>query len=175
MQTQQTNNAVQTAQNKIAEIQQAIAGGNKKLTAADLAEARNDLEFAELRQQAAIIAEEKANLARRTARTREFEKRLKAIADDTTLPDAKRRFEKSLLDYIATAEKHNKALYEIQADLANEGLQPNGSNSVGVPVGVEYPSTGAHQPFIIGEAQAYFTDIRKPTHEFLDSNLTPGV
>ncbi len=167
-------NAVESAQNKIDAIRSGLINGDEKIKASDLTQARNELEFAELKAQAAIENERKADLARRTARTREFEKRLKQIADDTTLTDSKRRFEKSLQNYIAAAEKHNKSLYEIQSRLADEGLQPGGSNSEGVSIEVKYPA-GANQPFIIGEVKTFFTDLRKPLHDFVDSNLTTGV
>jgi small-conductance mechanosensitive channel len=173
-QTTQTTSAVSEAENRIEAIRTALANGDSKLTARDLSDAKDALEFAELKAQSAIENERKADLARRTARTREFEKRLKQIADDTTLADSKRRFEKSLQNYIAAAEKHNKSLYEIQSRLADEGLQPGGSNSEGVSIEVKYPA-GANQPFIIGEVKTFFTDLRKPLHDFVDSNLTTGV
>jgi hypothetical protein len=167
-------NAVETAKAKIQSIQQAIVGGDKNLTALDLANAKIELEFAELRHEAALENERKADLARRTARAREFEKRLTEIADDNALTSAKKRFEQAFKTYVETAGKHNKALYELQKNLSDEGLQPGGINSEGVSVAVKFPS-GSNQPFSIGEAQAFFTDIRKPTHEFIDSNLTNSV
>ncbi len=167
-------NAVQTATNRIEAIRTAIANGDQKFKASDLAAARNELEFAELQDAAKKHAEQKADLARRTARTREFEKQLKQIADDDSLPKAKLSFEQALRAYVKAAERHNNALREMQESLANEGLQPNGVNSEGVTIEVKYPS-GSNQPFVIGGAEAHFTDLRKPLHDFVDSNLNPGV
>ncbi len=54
-QTTTTTTAVESAQAKIQNIQQAIVDGNKTLTAKDLASAKAELEFIQLQEEAREI------------------------------------------------------------------------------------------------------------------------
>ncbi len=168
----QTNNmnAVETAHARIESIRQSILDGDPKLTSGDLAAARSDLEFAQLREDARIEREKRADLSRRIERTREFEARLKAVENDTALETAQKRFEKALSAYAETADAHNERLSAIQAEMIAEGLQQNGTNREGIPIEVKFPS-GEHHPLRIGEAQVRFASLRKPVKDFVDQVL----
>jgi lysyl-tRNA synthetase class I len=168
----QTNNtnAVETAHARISNIQQAIVDGNTKLTSGDLAAARSDLEFAQLRESARIERERRADLSRRIERTKEFEARLKVAETDTALETAQKRFEKALSAYAETADAHNERLSDIQAEMMAEGLQENGTSRDGIPIEVKFPS-GEHQPMRIGDAQVRFASLRQPVKEFVGKVL----
>ncbi len=169
-QTTETTNAVEAANARIESLKQSILNGDPKLTANDLSNARGALEFAQLREDARIEREKRADLARRIERTREFEARLKAVGTDTALETAQKRFEKGLRDYSLAADAHNERLSGIQAEMVAEGLQQNGINRDGIPVEVKFPS-GSHQPFQIGDAEARFASLRGGVKEFVGAVL----
>jgi chromosome segregation ATPase len=163
-------NAVESAQNKISNIQQAIVDGDTKLTSGDLAAARSDLEFAQLRESARNLREKRADLSRRIERTKEFEARLKAVEVDTALETAQKRFEKALRDYSLAADTRNKRLSDIQTEMMALGLQENGTSRDGIQIEVKFPS-GEHHPLRIGDAHARFASLRKPVKDFVDQVL----
>jgi chromosome segregation ATPase len=117
--------AVESAQNKISNIQQAIVGGNTKLNAQDLANARSALEFAQLQEEARkIIAVETAE-ADRKAHLLDLQKRLKVIADSHKTIDAKlESFTRSLHEYLTACTTFQNNLNNVRAALRESDLYP---------------------------------------------------
>jgi chromosome segregation ATPase len=127
-QTQTQNNepnAVEAAQNKINGIQAAIISGNTKLTAADLSNARSELEFCELQQAAReIIAAETVEAERKTTLLN-LQKRLKVIADSHKVVDSKlESFTKSLHEYLTSCATFQNNLNDVRAALREAALYP---------------------------------------------------
>jgi predicted nucleic acid-binding Zn-ribbon protein len=117
--------AVESAQNKIESIRAALANGDQKIKASDLAAARNELEFAELREQAAIIAKQKNAEAERRTTLLNLQKELAAVSDSRKSVDAKfTAFEKSLADYLAAATNYQNSLGAVRNSLRSNGLHP---------------------------------------------------
>ncbi len=143
--TTQTANAIQTAQAKIPNIQTSIINGSQTLTARDLAQAKSELEFAELQEEARrIIALEAAESARKTTLVN-LQKRLKVIADSHKVIDSKlESFTKSLHEYLTTCTTFQTNLNDIRAGLREAALYPQsdviisgvtpGKTSYGIPV-----------------------------------------
>jgi chromosome segregation ATPase len=129
-QTKETS-AVESAQAKITSIQQAVAAGNTKLNAQDLANARAALEFAELQQQAAVIAKQKnAEAARRTTLLN-LQKELAAVSDSRKSVDAKfAAFQKSLSEYLTTASNYQNSLDAVRNSLRNAGMHPGEQTAI---------------------------------------------
>ncbi len=124
-QTTETTNAVETAQAKITSIQQAIVGGNTKLNAADLSNARAALEFAELQQQAAEIIKQKNAEAERRTTLLNLQKQLATVSDSRKSVDAKfAAFQKALSEYLAFASNYQNSLNAVRNSLRNAGLHP---------------------------------------------------
>ncbi len=163
MQTQTQNNepnAVQTAQNRIEAIRTALANGDQKIKASDLAAARNELEFVELQQQAAIIAKQKNAEAERRTTLLNLQKRLSAVSDSRKSVDAKfTAFEKSLADYLATATNYQNSLDAVRNSLRNAGMHPGEQTAIisGVAPGQSYfgiQITDIRRVLSIGTAKA---------------------
>ncbi len=128
--------AVQTAENKIEAIRQAIVGGDTKLNSADLAQARSELEFGELRESARVIAEEKATEAARKANLLKLQKKLATVRDSRGEVDKKfTAFEKSLADYLSSCGDYQNSLNGIRTALNTAGLYPG--ETVAIVGGVE--------------------------------------
>jgi predicted nucleic acid-binding Zn-ribbon protein len=150
-QTNETTNAVESAQNKIESIRAALANGDQKIKASDLAAARNELEFAELQEQAAIIAKQKNAESQRRTTLLNLQKELAAVSDSRKSVDAKfTAFQKSLSDYLTSASNYQNSLDAVRNSLRSNGLHPG--EQVAVINGV-------------GPGQAFFgisvTDIRR--------------
>ena len=125
MTTETTNTALSEAQAKISNIQQAIVGGNTKLNAQDLANARAALEFAELQQQAAEITKQTNAEADRKAHLLELQSRLKVIADSHKVVDSKfAEFEKSLANYLTACTTFQTNLNNVRGALREADLYP---------------------------------------------------
>ncbi len=117
--------AVESAQNKISNIQQAIVGGNTKLNAQDLANARAALEFAELQEAASEMVKQKNAEAERKAHLLELQKRLKVIADSRKVIDAKlESFTRSLHEYLAACATFQTNLNNVRVELREADLYP---------------------------------------------------
>ncbi len=117
--------AVESAQNKIESIRAALANGDQKIKASDLAAARNELEFAELKAQAAIIAKQKNAEAERKTTLLNLQKELAAVSDSRKSVDAKFKvFEKSLADYLTSASNYQNSLNAVRNSLRNAGMHP---------------------------------------------------
>ncbi len=143
--------AVESAQNKIESIRAALANGDQKIKASDLAAARNELEFAELREQAAIIAKQKNAEAERRTTLLNLQKELAAVSDSRKSVDAKfAAFEKSLADYLTSASNYQNSLDAVRNSLRSNEMHPG--EQIAVINGV-------------GPGQSYFgitvTDIRR--------------
>jgi chromosome segregation ATPase len=124
-QTTETTNAVESAQAKISNIQQAIVDGNTKLTAADLSNARAALEFAQLQQQASEIVKQTAIEADRKTHLLELQSRLKVISDSRKTVDTKfADFEKSLANYLTSATTYQNNLNNLRGALRGADLYP---------------------------------------------------
>ncbi len=124
-QTTETTNAVESAQAKISNIQQAIVGGNTKLNAQDLANARAALEFAELQEAAREIVKHTNAESERKAHLLELQTRLKVIADSHKVVDAKlESFTKSLHEYLIACTNFQSNLNNIRAELREAALYP---------------------------------------------------
>ncbi len=117
--------AVETAENKIESIREALANGDEKIKASDLMTARNELEFQLLRQQAAEISKQKAAEAERRTTLLNLQKELAAVSDSRKSVDAKfAAFEKSLADYLAAATNYQNSLNAVRNSLRNAGMHP---------------------------------------------------
>ncbi len=153
-------NAVESAQAKIQAIQQAIVGGDKKLTPQDLATARNELEFCELQQQAAIIAKQKNIEAERRTTLLNLQKELAAVSDSRKSVDAKfAAFQKSLSDYLTSASNYQNSLDAVRNSLRSSGLHPGEQIAIinGVPPGQTFfgiTVTDIRRKLEIGEVSA---------------------
>ncbi len=127
--------AVESAQNKIESIRAALANGDQKIKASDLAAARNELEFAELREQAAIIAKQKNAESERRTTLLDLQKELAAVSDSRKSVDAKfTAFEKSLSDYLTSASNYQNSLDAVRNSLRNAGMHPG--ETVGIVGGI---------------------------------------
>lgn len=125
---QTITDSIETAQNKIESIRQALINGDTKLKPKDLLEAKNELEFAELQAEAARIAERKANEAARLERLKALRKRLRETSDTKAVNEAKERFEKAFDAYLQQIAIHNKNI----ADLRNEMIGFESDNFPGL-------------------------------------------
>jgi chromosome segregation ATPase len=124
-QTTETTNVVESAQAKISNIQQAIVGGDTKLTAADLSNARAALEFAELQQAAREIIATETVEAERKAHLLELQARLKVIADSHKVVDSKfTEFSKSLANYLTACTTFQTNLNNVRGALREADLYP---------------------------------------------------
>jgi chromosome segregation ATPase len=123
--TTQTTNAVEMAQNKINGIQQAIISGNAKLNAQDLSNAKAELEFCELQEEArAIIAAETVEASRKT-HLLDLQKRLEVVAGSRKVIDAKlESFTKSLHEYLTACSTFQNGLNNIRGALRGADLYP---------------------------------------------------
>jgi hypothetical protein len=138
IQTTETTNAVETAQNRIEAIRTALASGDEKIRAADLMTARNELEFQLLRQQAAEISKQKAAEAQRLSFLLGLEKQLAAVSESRSGVDKKfAAFEKSLGDYLSTCSNYQNELNEIRSSLQTAGLYPG--ETLGLVGGIAPP------------------------------------
>jgi hypothetical protein len=118
-------NAIQAAENRIEAIRTALANGDSKLTARDLSDAKDALEFAELKAQAAEISKQKAAEAQRLSYVLGLEKQLATVSESRSGVDKKfAAFEKSLTDYLSTCSNYQNALNEIRSSLQTAGLYP---------------------------------------------------
>jgi predicted nucleic acid-binding Zn-ribbon protein len=117
--------AVETAENKIESLREALANGDEKIKASDLMTARNELEFAELKAQAAEISKQKAIEAERRTTLLNLQKELAAVSDSRSGVDKKfTAFEKSLADYLATASNYQNSLDAVRNSLRNAEMHP---------------------------------------------------
>jgi hypothetical protein len=133
-------NEVETAKAKVEAVRQGILEGNQKLTARDLSEAKDALEFAELRQEARRAAEEKAAAAARRANLLDLQKQLSDIADTRPVIEKKfNAFEKSLTDYLSAVVVHQKELQAVRDAIQSggfaEGFTPGPIEGIDVSIG----------------------------------------
>jgi predicted nucleic acid-binding Zn-ribbon protein len=157
--------ALEAAQAKIESIQQAVAAGNTKLNAQDLANARAALEFAELQQQAAEIVKQTNAEADRKAHLLNLQTRLKVIADSHKVVDVKlESFTKSLHEYLTACTTFQTNLNNVRGALREAGMHPGEQTAI---------ING------VGPGQSYFgitvTDIRRKLEigEVSAENVTP--
>jgi hypothetical protein len=123
--TNEETNAVEMANAKIESIRQSILSGDKKLTASDLSNAKNELEFAELQDEAKKVAEQKAIDNLRRADLLNLQKTLAQIADSGPVIDKKFAvFEKSLSDYLSAVVAYEKDLRVVRDSLQAGGFLP---------------------------------------------------
>jgi hypothetical protein len=116
-------NAVDAAQTRISEIENAIINGDKKLSANDLAAAKNQLDFAELQEAAKKHAEQKAIADTRRADLLNLQKTLAQIADSHPVIEKKfAAFEKNLNDYLSAVVVHQRDLRGVRDALQNGGF-----------------------------------------------------
>ncbi len=123
MQATTQTSAAEAAKSKVESIEQAILSGDKKLTANNLAAARNDLEFAELQDAAQRLAEEKAANEKRKANLLKLQETLRQLADSRPEIDKKYvAFEKTLTDYLSAVFAYQQQLTGIRQQLGNGGF-----------------------------------------------------
>jgi chromosome segregation ATPase len=152
--------AVESAQNKIESIRNGLINGDQKIKVSDLTAAKNELEFAELKAQAATIAAEKAKQSERRAHLLELQKQLTAVSDSRKSVDAKfTAFEKSLSDYLTTASNYQNSLDAVRNSLRSNGLHPGEQTAIinGVGPGQSYfgiTVTDIRRKLEIGEVSA---------------------
>jgi predicted nucleic acid-binding Zn-ribbon protein len=153
-------NAVESAQAKITSIQQAVAAGNTKLNAQDLANARAALEFAELQQQAAEIVKQTNIEADRKAHLLDLQKRLEVVAGSNKVVNSKfAEFEKSLANYLTACTTYQNNLDSIRGALREAGMHPGEQTAIinGVAPGQSYfgiTVTDIRRKLEIGEVSA---------------------
>jgi hypothetical protein len=124
--TNEETNAVELANAKIQSIRQSILSGDKKLTASDLSNAKNELEFAELQDEAKRVAEQKAIDNLRRADLLNLQKTLAQIADTRPVIDKLFiAFEKNLTDYLSSVVAYQKDLRGIRESLRAGGFLPS--------------------------------------------------
>jgi small-conductance mechanosensitive channel len=158
-QTKETS-AVESAQAKITSIQQAVAAGNTKLNAQDLANARAALEFAELQQQAAEIVKQTNIEAERKAHLLDLQKRLEVVAGSRKVVNSKfAEFEKSLANYLTACTTYQNNLDSIRGALREAGMHPGEQTAIinGVAPGQSYfgiTVTDIRRKLEIGEVSA---------------------
>jgi hypothetical protein len=137
-QTKEQTNPVEMAQAKIQSIQNALIGGNTKLTPRDLADAQSALEFARLQQRAAEISKQKTAEAQRLSLALGLEKQLASVAESRSGVDKKFvAFEKSLADYLSACSDYQRELNEIRNSLQTNGMYPG--ETVGLVGGIAPP------------------------------------
>jgi len=131
-------NAIESAQAKIQNTQASLINGDEKIKAADLAAARNELEFQLLREQAAEISKQKTAEAQRLSLALGLEKQLASVAESRSIVDKKfTAFEKSLADYLSTCSNYQTELNEIRSSLQSHGMYPG--ETVGLVGGIAPP------------------------------------
>jgi multidrug efflux pump subunit AcrA (membrane-fusion protein) len=143
--------AVSEAQNKLDAIRSGLINGDIKIKASDLAAAQNELQFAELQQQAAIVAKQKNAESQRRTTLLNLQKELAAVSDSRKSVDAKfAAFQKSLADYLTSASNYQNSLDAVRNSLRSNEMHPG--ETVGIVGG-------------IAPGQSYFgisvTDIRR--------------
>ncbi len=117
--------AVETAENRIESLREALANGDEKIKASDLMTARNELEFAELKAQAAEISKQKAIESTRKARLLELQKQLSAVSDSHKTIDAKlESFTRSLHEYLTACTTFQTNLNNVRTALREADLYP---------------------------------------------------
>ncbi len=158
-------NAVESAQAKITSIQQAIVGGDKTLTARDLAGAKAALEFAELQEEAREIIKQSNAESERKAHLLDLQKRLEVVAGSRKVVNSKfAEFEKSLANYLTAATTYQNNLDSIRGALREAGMHPGEQTAI---------ING------VGPGQTFFgisvTDIRRKLEigEVSAENVTP--
>jgi predicted nucleic acid-binding Zn-ribbon protein len=130
-QTTETPNAVSEARNKLDAIRSGLINGDKKLNAQDLSNARSELEFSELQQQAAEIAKQKNAESTRRTTLLNLQKELAAVGESRKTVDAKfTAFEKSLADYLAAATNYQNSLDAVRNSLRSNGLHPGEQTAI---------------------------------------------
>jgi predicted nucleic acid-binding Zn-ribbon protein len=130
-QTNETTNAVESAQNKIESIRAALANGDQKIKASDLAAARNELEFAELQQQAAETIKQTNAEADRKAHLLDLQKRLEVVAGSRKVVNSKfAEFEKSLANYLTAATTYQNNLNNVRGALREAGMHPGEQTAI---------------------------------------------
>jgi hypothetical protein len=124
--TNQTQpSAVESAQNRIEAIRNGLINGDTKIKVADLAAAKNELEFASLREQAAEIVKQTNIEADRKAHLLDLQKRLEVVAGSRKVVNSKfAEFEKSLSEYLTSASNYQNSLDGVRNSLRNAGMYP---------------------------------------------------
>jgi septation ring formation regulator EzrA len=165
----QTNepNAVQTATAKLAALRQSLIDGDEKLTANDLAAARNALEFAELQESARQIAAQKATDAARRANLLDLQKQLTAVSNSRKSVDAKfTELEKSMADYLQTASTYQKKMNSIRHSVQAEFLNQSPLNPV-----PGLPTSDIRRVLTIGDVSAENYDPHEITKSLVERAL----
>lgn len=124
--TNKETTAVELADAKIQSIRQSILSGDKKFTALDLSNAKNDLEFAQLQGEAEKIAEQKAIDNLRRADLLNLQNKLAQMAQIRPAIEKKfAAFEKSLTDYLSSVVAYQKDLRRVRDSLKAGGFLTN--------------------------------------------------
>jgi septation ring formation regulator EzrA len=166
-QTQTKEISIETAQAKIEAIRNGLINGDQKIKVSDLTAAKNELEFVELKAQAATIAAEKAKQSERRAHLLELQKQLTAVSDSRKSVDAKfTEFEKSLADYLQTASTYQKKMNSIRSSIQREFL--DGSTLGDVP---GLPISDIRRVITIGEVSAENYDPHEITKLLIERAL----
>ncbi len=123
---------IEEAQRRIDSIRAALISGAGKIKPSDLAEAKDELEFAQLRAEAKRYADEKAAIASRRANLLELQKKLQTVSDSRKTVDAKfAEFGKSLMAYLGSCSDYQNELNDIRNSLQANGLYPGATVVVG--------------------------------------------
>ncbi len=160
-------NAVESAKSKIEAIRNGLINGDQKIKVSDLTAAKNELEFAELKAQAATIAAEKAKQSERRAHLLELQKQLTAVSNSRKSVDAKfTEFEKSLADYLQTASTYQKKMNSIRSSIQSEFLNESPLNPV-----YGLPTSDIRRVLSIGEVSAENYDPHEITKLLIERAL----
>ncbi len=127
-----TQTAVEAARARVESIRQAIIGGDEIISQAELADAKSELEFCELREQARIEREKKQFDADRRARLLDLQKQLDALSDTSRIESLLPKIGDAVKKYLTAAQERNSKLSQIRDEISAGGFVP-GSN-VGKPI-----------------------------------------
>jgi hypothetical protein len=121
--TTQPRNQVEAAQIRIDEMRESMMRG-ERITAKQLAEARAELELAEMRDEAQARQETRAREAARRAELEALQQRLAGGFDLQVIEARRLELEKALDKYLAAIVAHEGGLKEIRDALMAGGFLP---------------------------------------------------
>ncbi len=114
--------AVETAKENIDSIKQSIAIGNTDLTPQHLRAATDELEFALLREEAALSREQRQLAAARREKLLSLQKSLAQLSDSSLLEKTLSKVTGAIEKYLSEVAGHNEKIAEIREELRNGGF-----------------------------------------------------
>jgi len=120
--------AAEAAEQHLAQLEQRVLDGDRKVTATDTGQAREEARFAQLRLDAARNTA-RAQLAQQRQHTYDtaVQQTRDAIGDDDVLEQLRNKATDALTAYLAAVGHHNQALRQAYATLRAAGVTRHGS------------------------------------------------